>query len=140
MVRTPPSSTRPDTLSPSTKLNLTRPLAVTSPKRSTALPDVPTLTEQGMTGADVTTWYGLLTTGGTPPAIVTRLNKELNATLQLPDVAARIKGLGGEIDLMTDQEFAAMNKSEYERYGKLLKASCIKADKQSRTSRAPPSP
>src|SRR3546814_6628145 len=63
-----------------------RPLAVTSPKRSTALPDVPTLTEQGITGADVTTWYGLLTTGGTPPAIVTRLNKELNATLQLPDV------------------------------------------------------
>src|SRR3546814_3012769 len=84
MVRTPPSSTRPDTLSPSTKLNLTRPLAVTSPKRSTALPDVPTLTEQGITGADVTTWYGLLTTGGTPPAIVTRLNKELNATLHLP--------------------------------------------------------
>src|SRR3546814_13329847 len=89
-----------------------RPLAVTSPKRSTALPDVPTLTEQGITGADVTTWYGLLTTGGTPPAIVTRLNKELNATLQLPAVAARIKGLGGEIDLITDQEFPAMNTSE----------------------------
>ncbi|MGB3288417.1 MAG: tripartite tricarboxylate transporter substrate binding protein [Burkholderiaceae bacterium] len=103
-----------------------RPLAVTSPKRSSALPDVPTLAEQGITGADVTTWYGLLTTGGTPPAIVARLNKELNATLKMPDVEARIKGLGGEIDLMTSDEFAAMNKSEYERYGKLLKASGIK--------------
>jgi tripartite-type tricarboxylate transporter receptor subunit TctC len=105
-----------------------RPLAVTSPKRASALPDVPTLTEQGITGADVTTWYGLLTTGGTSPDIITRLNKELNASLKLPDVEARIKGLGGEIDLMTAEEFAAMNKSEYERYGKLLKASGIKAD------------
>jgi tripartite-type tricarboxylate transporter receptor subunit TctC len=104
------------------------PLAVTSPKRSSALPDVPTLAEQGIQGADVTTWYGLLTTGGTPAANTARLNKELNDTLKMPDVVARIKGLGGEIEPMSVEEFAAMNKSEYERYGKLLKASGIKAD------------
>ncbi|UYO94025.1 Bug family tripartite tricarboxylate transporter substrate binding protein [Pollutimonas sp. M17] len=105
-----------------------RPLAVTTTKRSSALPDVPTLAELGIKDANVTTWYGLLTTGGTSSDIVARLNKELDATLKLPDVVERIKGLGGEIEPMTAEQFAAMNKDEYERYGKLLKAANIRPE------------
>ncbi len=105
-----------------------RPLAVTSPKRSLALPDVPTLAEQGITGADVNTWYGLFATGGTPPAIIGRLHDELIKSLQMPDVQARIKGLGGEIELMSVEQFTAMNRNEYDHYGQLLKASGIKLE------------
>ncbi|SHI07880.1 Bug family tripartite tricarboxylate transporter substrate binding protein [Pollutimonas bauzanensis] len=105
-----------------------RALAVTSPKRSAALPDVPTLAEQGITGADVNTWYGLFATGGTPPAIIARLHDELTKSLETPEVQARIKALGGEIELMSVEQFAAMNQKEYDRYGQLLVDSGIKKE------------
>ncbi len=105
-----------------------RPLAVTSARRSAELPDVPTLAEQGITGADVSTWYGLFATAGTPRAVVERLNIELLTSLKMPDVQARIKGLGGEITLMGIEQFSEMNRSEYEHYGRLVKAANIKAE------------
>src|SRR5213078_1635533 len=73
-----------------------RPLAVTTAKRSAELPDVPTLAESGVQGVEMSTWYGLFTTGGTPRAIVERLHAELQKALKLPDVQARLAGLGGE--------------------------------------------
>lgn len=103
-------------------------LAVTSPRRSPELPDVPTLAEQGVRNADVSTWYGLFVTAGTPRAVVDRLNAELNHQLQQPDVQARIKGLGGEINAMSVEQFAEMNRAEYERYGKLVQQAGIKAE------------
>jgi tripartite-type tricarboxylate transporter receptor subunit TctC len=105
-----------------------RPLAVTAEKRSAELPDVPTLAEQGVKGADVQTWYGLYTTGGTPRAAVERLSAELARVLKMPDVQARIAGLGGEISFLSVEQFADMNRSEYERYGKLVRDAHIKAD------------
>jgi len=105
-----------------------RPLAVTSARRSAELPDVPTLAEQGITGADVSTWYGLFATAGTPRAVVERLNTELLTSLRMPDVQARIKGLGGEITLMGIAQFSEMNRSEYEHYGRLVKEASIKAE------------
>lgn len=105
-----------------------RPLAVTSEKRSPELPDVPTLAEQGVKGADVQTWYGLFVTAGTPRAQVERLAAELTRVLALPDVQARIKGLGGEINVLGVDQFAAMNRAEFERYGKLVRDANIKAE------------
>lgn len=105
-----------------------RALAVTSAKRAAELPDVPTLAEQGITGADVSTWYGLFATAGTPRPMVDRLNAELLAALKMPDVQARIKGLGGEITPMGIEQFTDMNRSEYETYGRLVKAANIKAE------------
>lgn len=105
-----------------------RPLAVASDKRSPELPDVPTLSEQGVKGADVQTWYGLYVTGGTPRAAVERLSAELSRVLKLPEVQARIKGLGGEINMMSIEQFAEMNRAEYERYGKLVRDANIKAE------------
>ena len=105
-----------------------RPLAVTADKRAAELPDVPTLAEQGVKGADVQTWYGLFTTAGTPKPTVDRLAAELTRVLKLPDVQARIKGLGGEVNILPVDQFADMNRAEYERYGKLVRDANIKAE------------
>ena len=105
-----------------------RALAVTSPKRSPELPDVPTLAEQGVKGADVSTWYGLFVTAGTPKPVVDRLNAELSRDLALPDVQTRIKGLGGEITVMGIEQFAEFNRGEFERYGKIVRDANIKAE------------
>lgn len=105
-----------------------RPLAVSSPRRSAELPDVPTLAEQGITGADVSTWYGLFVTAGTPRAVVDKLSAELTASLGQPDVQARIKGLGGEITPMGIEQFTQMNQTEHEHYGQLVKKANIKTE------------
>ncbi|MDB5895399.1 MAG: transporter substrate-binding protein, partial [Rhodoferax sp.] len=105
-----------------------RPLAVTSARRSAELPDVPTLAEQGVTGADVSTWYGLFATGGTPRPVVDRLSSELQTALKKPDGQARIKGLGGEITPMSTEQFSEMNRTEFDQYGRLVKAANIKAE------------
>jgi tripartite-type tricarboxylate transporter receptor subunit TctC len=105
-----------------------RPLAVAADKRAAELPDVPTLSEQGVKGADVQTWYGLYVTGGTPRATVDRLAAELTRVLKLPDVQARIKGLGGEVTVLGVEQFGEMNRAEFERYGKLVRDAGIKAE------------
>ena len=105
-----------------------RPLAIAGERRSPELPDVPTLAEAGVKGADITTWYGLYVTAGTPRPVVERLATELTRALALPDVQARIKGLGGEVGSLTLDAFAAMNRAEFERYGKLVRDANIKAE------------
>ncbi|MBG9388359.1 Bug family tripartite tricarboxylate transporter substrate binding protein [Caenimonas aquaedulcis] len=105
-----------------------RPLAVTAEKRSPEMPDVATLAEQGIKGADVQTWYGLFVTAGTPKPVVDRLTAELARVLKMPDVQARIKGLGGEVGAISVEQFSDMNRGEYERFGKLVRDANIKAD------------
>lgn len=104
-----------------------RPLAVLSPKRSAQLPDVPTLAEAGLPGFEMTTWYGLFATGGTPRAVVQRLHAELQRVLALPDVQERLRGLGGEITVLATDAFAEFNRSEFERFGKLIRDANVKA-------------
>jgi len=101
---------------------------VTSAKRSPELPDVPTLAEAGFPGMEMTTWYGVFAPAGTPPAVVTRLHDEIMATLKLPDVQKRIAGMAGEPGTMTIAEFAALNRADYDRYGKLIRESGIKLE------------
>ena len=105
-----------------------RALAVTSAKRSPELPDVPTLAEAGFPGMEMTTWYGVFAPAGTPPVVVTKLHDEIMATLKLPDVQKRITGLAGEPGTMTVAEFAALNRADYDRYGKLIRESGIKLE------------
>lgn len=104
-----------------------RALAVLSPKRSSELPDVPTLTESGVNGADMYTWYGLFVTGGTDPKIIEVLNKTLNQALELPDVRERLLGLGGEITPLSAAQLAELNREEFERFGKLIKEANLQA-------------
>ena len=104
-------------------------LAVMSPKRTPELPDVPTMAEAGVPGVEMTTWYGLFVTGGTPKPVVDRLYAETMKALQQPDVQKRLVGLGGEPGNATQEQFAALVKSDYDRFGKLIKDANIKLEK-----------
>jgi len=101
---------------------------VAAPRRIAELPDVPTLAQSGVNGADVDTWYGLYVTGGTPRAAFEQLAATLTQSLAMPDVQDRIKGLGGEIKVMGIGPFADMNRSEFERYGKLVRDTGMRAE------------
>jgi tripartite-type tricarboxylate transporter receptor subunit TctC len=105
-----------------------RPLAVMSDRRAAELPDVPTLAEAGVKGADVQTWYGLYVTAGTPKPAVDALVAELAKVLKLPDVQARIRGLGGEVGALGVDQFADMNRQEFERFKKLVRDANIKGE------------
>ena len=105
-----------------------RALAVMTPKRSGELPDVPTLAEAGVPGVEMTTWYGLFTTAGTSKEVVAKVYAETAKVLQLPDVQKRLIGLGGEPGAMTTEQFAAMNKADFDRFGKLVKDAGVKME------------
>ena len=101
-------------------------LAVTTPQRSAELPNVPTLTEAGVSGSDMSTWYGVFVTAGTPPEVVARLQSELARIIKLPDVQAKLRGLGGEPGNLSVEQFSQLNRQEFERFGKLIKQANIK--------------
>ena len=107
-----------------------RALAVTSATRSPELPNVPTLAEAGFPGFEMTTWYGLYATAGTPREVVARLQGETARILKLPDVQAKLRGLGGEPGNITPEQFAALNKAEFERFGKLIRDANIRIEAQ----------
>jgi tripartite-type tricarboxylate transporter receptor subunit TctC len=104
------------------------PLALTEKQRSPLLPDVPTATEQGVAGVEVNAWYGVFAPTGTPPAVVTRLNREFNDALQLPEVREKLAGAGLDVLGGTPQVLADFMKADNERYGKLARELNIKAD------------
>lgn len=103
-----------------------RALAVTGPKRSNALPDVPTIAEQGFPGVEATAWYGILAPAGTPKPVIARLHGEIVKILKLPDVTQRLEGLGFEIVGSTPGQFAAYQRSEIKKWEKVVKASGAK--------------
>jgi tripartite-type tricarboxylate transporter receptor subunit TctC len=103
-------------------------LAVGSPKRSPLFPDVPTLSEVGLKGFDADTVFGFYAPTGTPAAIVTRLNSEINKILSTQAVKDRIAGLGGEVAPMTPAEFGAKAHEDTARFGKLIKDRRISGD------------
>ena len=105
-----------------------RPLAITTANRSPELPDVPTMREIGFPAVEISTWYGLYTTAGTPKVVVDKLSAELKKTLQLPDVQQRLKALGGSSIDMTTQQFNEFNINEFNRFGKIVKEANIKAE------------
>ncbi|WP_315123873.1 tripartite tricarboxylate transporter substrate binding protein [Comamonas antarctica] len=90
-----------------------RALAVTSAKRSTSLPEVPTLDETGIKGFDVSTWYGLFMPAGTPAAIVTKVNAEVNRLLALPEVKDAILAQGAEPQAMSVANFDKFFKADF---------------------------
>ena len=105
-----------------------RALAVMSPKRSPELPDVPTLAEAGFPGLEMTTWYGVFAPAGTPKDVVAKLNVEIMKALQTPEVKTRVAGLAGEPGTLTIDQFAMLNRADYDRFGKLVREANIKLD------------
>ena len=99
-----------------------RVLGVTSPKRSPAVPDVPTLAEAGITGYQTTSWNSLVAPRGVPQPILQRLNTEVVAVLNRPDVSATLQKRGTDPEPGTPAELAAHIKSEIVRFNKLIDA------------------
>lgn len=90
-----------------------RALAVTSAKRSTSLPDVPTVAESGYKGFDVSTWYGLFAPAGTPREVVAKVNTEVNRLLASPDMQKAIHAQGAEPQAMTPEKFSSLFQHDY---------------------------
>lgn len=105
-----------------------RPLAVTAVKRVPTMPDVPTISEAGYKGFDATTWFGLVAPAGTPPAIVNRINIEVNKLLKGEEVRQKFAAEGGGALGGSPQEFAALLKSDYAKWAKVVRDSGAKVD------------
>jgi tripartite-type tricarboxylate transporter receptor subunit TctC len=112
---------------PLVKANRLRLLAVTGAKRSSAMPDVPTVAES-LPGFEASNWFGLMAPAGTPSDIVGRLNAEAHKALQAPDVREKLAALGFEIQTGTPQEFSALLRSETEKWAKVVKTSGARAE------------
>ena len=124
----PIAATAMATQVPQIKAGLIRPIAVTSAARSAILPDVPTVAESGFPGFADHTWFSFLAPVGTPPAIVNKLNAEINRILLLPESKARLSALSLEFTPYTVAEFAAELKSEVAKYAKMVKDTGAKAE------------
>jgi tripartite-type tricarboxylate transporter receptor subunit TctC len=116
------------TVLPHVQTGRLRALAITSAKRSEALPDVPMVAESGVPGYEASQWYGVLVPRGTPPAIVERLNREIVAIMHQPDVQARLAREGSIAIGDTPQEFAAYLKSEIAKWSHVVKVSGARVD------------
>lgn len=100
-----------------------RALAVTTAKRSAALPEVPTMSEAGLTGYVYDPWYGLLAPVGTPQPAIARLNREMNEILRLPEMRAQLTEQGFEPLGGTPEEFAATIRADIKKWRAVLKGS-----------------
>jgi tripartite-type tricarboxylate transporter receptor subunit TctC len=105
-----------------------RALAVTSSKRSPAIPDKPTLAEAGLPDFEASSWFALFAPKGTSPEITSRLNQEVRKALETPELQKRFADLGGEIQPMSPDELMAYVRAEHEKWAKVVKASGAKVD------------
>ncbi|KQR58003.1 tripartite tricarboxylate transporter substrate binding protein [Acidovorax sp. Leaf160] len=105
-----------------------RPLAVTSARRSSSLPEVPTVAEAGYAGFDVSTWYGLFAPAGTPAAVVTRVNAEVNKLLATPEMKAAIQAQGAEAEALSVSQFNTLFRNDYAKWKGIVEASGAKIE------------
>lgn len=110
---------------PQIQANKIRALAVSSAKRSSILPDLPTVAESGLPGFDIVAWFGIMAPAGTPKEIITKLNTEIVKILQMPDVKERLLKLGIEPISSTPENFATYVREEIAKWGKLVKESGV---------------
>ncbi len=105
-----------------------RALAVSSAKRIATLPDVPSVAEGGLAGFEADQWYGIVAPAGTPPAVVSRLNAEINKALGASDVAQQLATEGAEPTPTTPQAFGELIAREIPRWAEVVKAGNVKPD------------
>jgi tripartite-type tricarboxylate transporter receptor subunit TctC len=105
-----------------------RAVAVTGLKRAAALPDVPTISEAGYSGADFISWNGVHVRAGTPKTIVARLNDELNRTLKLSDIQERMASLGLDPAGRTPEAFGAFVKEDIARWANVIKTANVRIE------------
>jgi tripartite-type tricarboxylate transporter receptor subunit TctC len=113
---------------PQVKAGRIRALAITSAKRSSVAPDLPTMAESGFPGFECVGWFGWIAPVRVPPEIVTRLNREIVRILNLPEMHERLLGLGADPVGNTPQAFAAFIKSEHDKWARVIKQAGIHAE------------
>ncbi len=113
---------------PQVKGGKLRALAVTSAKRSSLLPDVPTVAESGLPGFESIARYGVVAPAKTPPEIVSKLNGELRRVLGLPDIRGRLAELGSDPVAGTPEQFGALIKSEIAKWAIVVKQANVQLD------------
>ena len=115
-------------ITPHVKSGKVTPIATTRLKRSPAYPNLPTVAELGYPGFDVSTWYGLMAPAGTPAEIVTRLNREVDRILTLPDVKEKLNSVGAEDGGGSPEQFGKFVRDEIAKYSKIVKEAGVKLD------------
>ena len=113
---------------PHAKSGRMRALAVTTERRSLAAPDIPTVAEAGVRNYEMSQWYGLLAPAGTSPAIIERLNAEINKALKHPDVLTRMQAEGADPAGSSPQEFGAFFTAEIAKWTQVVQKAGIRAD------------
>jgi tripartite-type tricarboxylate transporter receptor subunit TctC len=103
-------------------------LAVTSPKRSPIVPDVPTVGESGLPGFEALQWFGILAPTGTSRDLIARLNGDIVKTLRLPDVRERMVALGAEVVGSSPEQFASFQKADAAKWARVVKESGAKIE------------
>jgi tripartite-type tricarboxylate transporter receptor subunit TctC len=113
---------------PHVKSGRLRALAIAGPKRSTQLPDVPTLKELGVDGVEVQQWYGFFAPAKTPPEVVTRLHQLINRILSDDDIIKQIEGQGADVETVSQAEFASILRSELTKWRQVVASANITPD------------
>jgi tripartite-type tricarboxylate transporter receptor subunit TctC len=111
---------------PQIKAGALRALAVTSAKRAPSLPDVPTLAEEGVKGAETESWFSLIAPKATPRDIVQRLNAEVRSALAAPELQRRFAEVSMSVDPGSPEELDAFMKSEVVRWGEVIAKAGVK--------------
>ena len=105
-----------------------RVLAVGSPKRSPALPDVPTVAEAGVPGYNFDAWTGYLVPSATPKDVIVKLHADITRTMSVREVQEKLSSLGLDLAGGTPEEFATLIKTDLARFGKLIREAGIRAE------------
>ncbi len=116
------------TIAPFVQSGRLRMLAILGPERSPAFQNVPTLKEQGMPNLEVETWYGVLAPAATPPAAIAKINSELHALLQVPDIREQLAKQGMNAAGGPPERLGNMVKNELTRWARVVNAAKIRAD------------
>ncbi|HEX2831213.1 MAG TPA: tripartite tricarboxylate transporter substrate binding protein [Burkholderiales bacterium] len=110
------------------KAGRVRPLAVSSARRSTALPELPTISEAGVKGFDVDPWVGVFAPAATPRPVIERLHAAIKAALQKSDVRRQLDAQALEVWLLSQEEFAAKTKADYAKWGKIIQLAGVRPE------------
>ena len=116
------------TATPQVKAGRVRALAITSAKRSTLAPELPTVAESGFPGFEAIGWFGWVAPAKMPNEIVMRFNREIVRILQLPEMHERLLGLGADPVANSPQAFAAFIRSEHDKWARVVKQAGIRAE------------
>ncbi len=105
-----------------------RGLGISTPRRLSQLPDVPTFAEEGLVGFEILNWYGVMAPGATPRDIVNKLAADINKAMREPDVKLRLEQVGTQLRELSPDEFGAFMRAELAKYSKLVKDANIRLE------------